>query len=284
MHALHSPFFCFFFRKKRERRSIRAGRALESRNNVRSSEILRKFLVERLFQGEKSPSHQSFLIEKKGRWSSQQRWILIKGLFDCYGEMNRSNVLISWIIRGENGTISSFSLSFSRPIHLWWVSEAVFSLDRILIAIRRARFDIRWRGLSIEAATFHWIGSMLIVKSITIFLWTLLISGRGRERRVLLSSILFPSLPSLSFSFLQHWPRKIKLRMLVTGVRRRNAWTIRDRTQNSTRYSPVRWKSWQRVVIPIPFRPYHPLFQFLSFRNATQMRTMLDNGRKEIEK
>lgn len=173
--------------------------------------------------------------------------------------MNRSNVLISWIIRGENGTISSLSHSFSRPIHLWWVSEAVFSLDRILIAIRRARFDIRWRGLSIEAATFHWIGSMLIVKSITIFLWTLLISGRGRERRVLLSSVLFPSLPSLSFSFLQHWPRKIKLRMLVTGVRRRNAWTIRDRTQNSTRYSPVRWKSWQRVVIPIPFPVPPPL-------------------------
>lgn len=194
--------------------------------------------------------------KEKGRWSSRQRWILIKGFSDCYGEMNRSNVLISWIIRGENGTISPPPLSLSRGRLI--ISEAVFSLDRILIAIRRARFDIRWRGLGIEAATFHWIGSMLIVKSITIFLWTLLISGRGRERRVLLSSALFPSLPSLSFSFRQHWPRKIKLRMLVTGVRRRNAWTIRDRTQNSTRYSPVRWKSWQRVVIPIPFRPHHP--------------------------
>ena len=227
--------------------------------------------------------------KEKGRWSSRQRWILIKGFSDCYGEMNRSNVLISWIIRGENGTISppslSLSLSLSRPTHLWWVSEAVFSLDRILIAIRRARFDIRWRGLGIEAATFHWIGSMLIVKSITIFLWTLLISGRGRERRVLLSSALFPSLPSLSFSFRQHWPRKIKLRMLVTGVRRRNAWTIRDRTQNSTRYSPVRWKSWQRVVIPIPFRPHHPPLSSSSchFEMRRRWERCLTTGEKKLK-
>lgn len=282
MHALHSPFFCFFFRKKRERGSRKSTRIAKQRSIERGST---KILGRTVVPGRKIAKSSKFLDRKKGRWSSQQRWILIKGLSDCYGEMNRSNVLISWIIRGENGSISPFSHSLSRPIHPWWVSEAVFSLDRILIAIRRARFDIRWRGLSIEAATFHWIGSMLIVKSITIFLWTLLISGRGRERRVLLSSVLFPPLPSLSFSFRQHWPRKIKLRMLVTGVRRRNAWTIRDRTQNSTRCSPVRWKSWQRVVIPIPFRPYHfPLFQFLSFRNATQMRTMLDNERKEIEK
>lgn len=65
LHALHSPSFRFFSRKKGKGRSIRAGRSLESRNNVRSSEILRKFLVERLFQGEKSPSHQSFLVEKR---------------------------------------------------------------------------------------------------------------------------------------------------------------------------------------------------------------------------
>lgn len=48
--------------------------------------------------------------------------------------------------------------------------------------------------------------------------------------------------------------------------------------------SPVKILTKSRDPHTFPPAPSPSLFQFLSFRNATQMRTMLDNGRKEIEK
>ena len=83
--------------------------------------------------------------------------------------MNRSNVLISWIIRGE---AHSSSLSFSRKRVIrdeCHYEGTAFSLDEILIAVRMARFDIRWRSLNFRGNDIP-LGSMLIVKSITIFL------------------------------------------------------------------------------------------------------------------
>lgn len=177
--------------------------------------------------------------------------------------MNRSNVLISWIIRGETHS-SSLSFSQRRVIRDECECEGtVFSLDEILIAVRRARLDIRWRSLSFRGNDIpldRLDANCKVNYDIPVNPFDI---RPCKGTSVLLSSTLFPPILSLCLSFCRssrasfcrHRPRKIKLRMLVTGVRRRNAWTIRDRTQNSTRRSPVRWKSWQRVVIPPTAHP-----------------------------
>lgn len=121
--------------------------------------------------------------------------------------MNRSNVLISWIIRGEARS-SSLSFSQRRVIRDECQYEGTaFSLDEILIAVRRARFDIRWRSLNFRGNDIpldRLDANCKVNYDIPVNPFDI---GARKGTSVLLSSTLFPPILSFSLSVAHLVPR-----------------------------------------------------------------------------